>query len=113
MKISKILFLFIFFANYSLAGVWSHMGINGIDGAYSSINASISVREEAVRAIWASQINPLLQSIRNNTTEKKMLLEQISELEKKINISQKNKVFLLEQEKKLLGKLIEIEAVAK
>lgn len=60
MKISKILFLFIFFANYSLAGVWSHMGIDGIDGAYSSINASISVREEAVRAIWASQINPLL-----------------------------------------------------
>lgn len=78
MKISKILFLFIFFANYSLAGVWSHMGINGIDGAYSSINASISVREEAVRAIWASQINPLLQSIRNNTTEKKCFWNKLA-----------------------------------
>ena len=89
------------------------MSSNGIQGAYASLDVLISTREEAIRTIWSSQINPLLQNIRNNTAEKKLLLEQISGLQKKINISQKNKIFLLEQEKKLLGKIIDIEAINK
>ncbi|STQ88919.1 hypothetical protein [Helicobacter pullorum] len=109
----KIFSIIIAFVSFSFAGVWSSMSSNGIQGAYASLDVLISTREEAIRTIWSSQINPLLQNIRNNTAEKKLLLEQISGLQKKINISQKNKIFLLEQEKKLLGKIIDIEAINK
>lgn len=103
--------LIIFLTSSAQCAVWSSMTADGIQGYFFALSALVSANEEAIRGIWSADIKPVLNDIRKGTTEKKMTLEQISSLETEINILQKKKIFLLEQEKQLLGKMADVESI--
>ncbi|TEY04698.1 hypothetical protein ELQ15_08240 [Campylobacter sp. US12a] len=97
------LFLTFVLAVNSNAVVWSLAIPDGWEDAILHLLDVSKELNDKSKNKWNNDIKPLIEQIKEETNKKKKLLEEINALEKENSKSEKNMIFLLEQEKKLLG----------
>lgn len=92
---------------------WSSTSLSGIHPAYSMLDNIIKSRNKEVENKYAKEIQPIIDEIKEQTKKKNELLAQIRELEKERLKDSYYQQFLLEQEKQLLGKEIDLGGIVK
>ncbi|ECP7254771.1 hypothetical protein ACMWEF_001567 [Campylobacter jejuni] len=97
------LFLTFALAVNSNAVVWSLAIPDGWEDAILHLLDVSKELNDKSKNKWNNDIKPLIEQIKEETNKKKKLLEEINALEKENSKSEKNMIFLLKQEKKLLG----------
>ncbi|TEY00733.1 hypothetical protein [Campylobacter sp. US33a] len=108
----KILFSCLFLI-HSYGAVWSSSGDDGIRNSFDNLTNLVDQKNEESKRKWSEEIQPLIEKIKEQTLIKEQLIKEINALEIETTMENKNMIFLLEQEKKLLGNYENILGIQK
>lgn len=111
MKIKKyglVFFVFLVFTNQNFGAVWSSLGTSGINKAYSSLSSFVGSKNQEIENYWNQTIGNLITQIEEENKKREQKLKELRALESELLLSEKELLFLIEQEKELLGKEVEV-----
>ncbi|CAD7289499.1 hypothetical protein LMG7974_01576 [Campylobacter majalis] len=93
-----------FIALTSLSGAtWSNMQKSGFNQAWERTKQFSTKENEKIEQYWINEIQPLIEKIAEQVRQKEENIKTLKALEIEINLSDREILFLLEQEKQLLG----------